>query len=70
MTAADVDDQRASFAGYGSEISLAAYGSLDPTLAVQAGLDFGSGIFGAFPANDTDLEEPPALRLPGQLRRR
>lgn len=49
VTAATFGDQRAPYAGYGSQISLAAYGSF--------GVPNGPhGIFGAFPANTTELE--------------
>ncbi|MHB8656676.1 MAG: S8 family peptidase [Solirubrobacteraceae bacterium] len=57
VTAADYTGARASFAGYGSEISLAAYGALNPDAGL---LSFGSsGLFGAFPANATQLEALP-----------
>ncbi|HVS28100.1 MAG TPA: S8 family serine peptidase [Solirubrobacteraceae bacterium] len=49
VTAADFSDQRASFAGFGSQISLAAYGSF----AAQGGP---RGIFSTFPGNSTELE--------------
>jgi serine protease len=61
VTAADAFDRRASFAGRGSQISLAAYGAYDP-----AGLG-PRGIFGAFTAgaNELDLGSPgPPLRPP------
>jgi subtilisin family serine protease len=49
VTAAQANDQRAGFAGRGSQISLAAYGA------------FGSGgppgLLGAFPAGETELEQ-------------
>jgi subtilisin family serine protease len=51
VTAASVQDQRASFAGRGTQISMAAYGTY--------GAGDGSGprgIFGAFPGNVTSLE--------------
>ena len=51
MTAANVQDARASFAGRGTQISIAAYGTY--------GAADGSGprgLFGAFPANLTSLE--------------
>lgn len=49
VTAANYDDARAGYAGRGSQISLAAYGSFS---------DNGppNGIFAAFPANQTELE--------------
>ena len=61
VTAANFEDQRASFAGRGTQISIAAYG------AFQAANGAGPrGIFGAFPGNLTTLEtgslaagEPP-----------
>lgn len=61
VTAADFTDARASFAGRGSEISLAAYGTYgftdDPLgLAPPAGPQ---GIFGAFPRAPTQLESDP-----------
>jgi subtilisin family serine protease len=49
VTAATSADVRASFAGRGSQISLAAYG----TFAENAGPD---GLLGAFPGNPTELE--------------
>ena len=49
VTAANFSDQRAPFAGLGSQISMAAYG----TFAQGAGP---RGIFGAFPQNATELE--------------
>jgi serine protease len=51
VTAANVQDQRASFAGRGTQISIAAYGTY--------GAADGSGprgLFGAFPGNLTSLE--------------
>jgi hypothetical protein len=60
VTAADFSGGRASFAGSGSEISLAAYAAFNPDAGLLA---FGvpPGILGAFPANTTDLEStfPP-----------
>jgi subtilisin family serine protease len=50
VTAANANDARASFAGSGSQISLAAYG------AWQTGSGGPRGILGAFPGNQTDLE--------------
>jgi subtilisin family serine protease len=52
VTAARFDDQRASFAGYGSEISIAAYGTF------TQGTGGPRGILGAFPGNQTELERP------------
>ncbi len=52
VTAADASDARASFAGQGSEISLAAYGSYDSSPAPSGP----AGIFGAFTAGPNDLE--------------
>jgi subtilisin family serine protease len=49
VTAASFADQRATFAGRGSQISLAAYGTFGGPNAPR-------GIFGAFPANATQLE--------------
>jgi subtilisin family serine protease len=49
VTAANFSDNRASFAGYGSEVSIAAYGSF----ADNSGP---AGIFGAFPQGLTSLE--------------
>jgi serine protease len=51
VTAATVGDTRASFAGYGSQISMAAYG------AWQSGTGGPRGLLGAFPGNTTDLEK-------------
>ncbi len=65
VTAADFKGQRASFAGYGSEISLAAFGALNPDASTVLGVGPPPGIFGAFPANFTQLEglpEPCACR--------
>jgi subtilisin family serine protease len=59
VTAANFSDQRASFAGYGSEISIAAYG----TFADNSGP---AGIFGAFPHGMTSLEGGSLLALPPQ----
>jgi subtilisin family serine protease len=50
VTAADVFDRRASFAGEGSQISVAAYGTYDE------GGTGPPGIFGAFTAGPNDLE--------------
>jgi subtilisin family serine protease len=59
VTAANFADQRASFAGYGSEISIAAYG----TFADSGGPP---GIFGAFPHGLTSLESGSLLPPPPQ----
>jgi subtilisin family serine protease len=60
VTAAAYNGGRASFAGSGSEISLAAYGALDPDAGGLLGLGGPPpGILGAFPANQTDLESLP-----------
>jgi subtilisin family serine protease len=62
VTAADYSGGRASFAGFGSEISLAAYGAFQPDSTGLLGLGAPvPGIFGAFPANTTQLEGPPDL---------
>jgi subtilisin family serine protease len=53
VTAADFDDKRASFAGFGSEISLAAYGTFRYGSLTPNGPP---GLLGAFPANPTDSE--------------
>jgi len=52
VTAADASDARASFAGQGSQISLAAYGAYDSTSAANGP----PGIFGAFTAGTNELE--------------
>jgi serine protease len=57
VTAANFAEQRASFAGRGSQISLAAYGSF----ADRTGAP---GIFGAFPSNPTELEAGGGLLFP------
>jgi serine protease len=60
VTAADYSSHRASFAGLGSEISLAAYGALQPDNTGILGIGAPDpGIFGAFPGNGTDLEGLP-----------
>ncbi len=57
VTAAQYNGQRASFAGYGGEISLAAYGAFQPDASGLLGLGGSrAGIFGAFPGNSTQLE--------------
>lgn len=50
VTAANFADQRATFAGYGTQISLAAYG------AYNVGSGGPPGLLGAFPAATTSLE--------------
>ncbi|MCW3009841.1 MAG: peptidase and in kexin sedolisin [Solirubrobacterales bacterium] len=50
VTAANVADQRASFAGFGSQVSLAAYG------AWNAGGGGPRGLLGAFPGATTELD--------------
>ncbi len=50
VTAANVADQKASFAGFGSQISLAAYG------AWNTGTGGPRGLLGAFPRQTTELE--------------
>jgi serine protease len=60
VTAAQFGAQHASFAGVGSEISLAAYGAFNPnspSLIPCMGQPI--GILGAYPATLTQLEEPP-----------
>ncbi|MBI5104915.1 MAG: S8 family serine peptidase [Solirubrobacterales bacterium] len=56
VTAATGSDQRARFAGRGTQISMAAYGTY--------GGDGPTGILGAFPAGQTELERPGGL-VPG-----
>ncbi|MFL5846727.1 MAG: S8 family peptidase [Solirubrobacteraceae bacterium] len=58
VTAADFDDRRAPFAGFGTQISLAAYGTFHYRPVTPAGP---LGIFGAFPSNATEIESdfPP-----------
>lgn len=53
VTAADFDDDRASFAGFGTQISVAAYGSFQYRPPVPTGPP---GLFGAFPANTASVE--------------
>ena len=65
VTAADHSGLRAPFAGSGSEVSLAAYGALQSSSETgPMGVSCHgtpSGLFGAYPANTTDLESfPPA----------
>ncbi len=52
VTAATAADGKASFAGFGTQISMAAYG------AWQQGSGGPRGLLGAFPSNQTDLENP------------
>jgi serine protease len=54
VTAAEFSGARAPFAGRGSQISLAAYGSYDPVLGP-------AGLLGAFPGNPTALESDGGL---------
>jgi subtilisin family serine protease len=49
VTAATYDDRRASYAGFGSQISLAAYGTINERSGPP-------GLLGAFPAQQTELE--------------
>jgi subtilisin family serine protease len=49
VTIATAADRRASYGGYGSQISVAAYGTYDERTGP-------GGLFGAFPAQQTDLE--------------
>ena len=51
VTAATMDDERAAFAGRGSQISLAAYGALRTDGNTR-------GLFGLYPANATPREQP------------
>jgi len=51
VTAANVADQRATFAGFGSQITLAAYG------AWNSGSGGPPGLLGAFPGRPTELEK-------------
>jgi subtilisin family serine protease len=61
ITAAQYNGARAGFAGYGSEISMAAFGALNPAASGPAGIGGPPpGIFGAFPKNLTQLELLPA----------
>ncbi len=52
ITSADVAGERSPFSGYGSEISMAAYGSFNGN-AAEGGPP---GIFSTFPANPTTIE--------------
>lgn len=60
VTAADYDGRRAPFAGFGTQISMAAYGTFRYRPAVPSGP---SGIFGAFPQDTTTIEGdfPPCM---------
>jgi len=55
VTAADARDARAAFAGRGTQISLAAYGTYD-----TSGRKGPHGLLGAFPAQTTNLERGDA----------
>ena len=57
VTAANFFDQRAPFAGRGSQISLAAYGAFDQIIGPD-------GLVGAFPGNVTELEGGGSLLFP------
>ncbi|MEA2137143.1 MAG: serine protease, partial [Solirubrobacteraceae bacterium] len=57
VTAANFADQRASFAGRGSQISLAAYGAFADVIGP-------AGLLGAFPGNPTQLESGGSLLFP------
>jgi subtilisin family serine protease len=60
VTAAQFGAQHASFAGVGSEISLAAYGAFNPnSSSLVACMGQPIGILGAYPSTLTQLEEPP-----------
>jgi subtilisin family serine protease len=62
ITAADFSGGRAAFAGFGSEISLAAFGAFQPSGAGPVPCTGPPvGIFGAFPGNPTELEGPPSF---------
>jgi subtilisin family serine protease len=51
VTAATAADRRASYAGLGTQISVAAYGTLDERSGP-------GGLLGAFPANQAEIERP------------
>jgi serine protease len=57
VTAAGFNDQRAPFAGRGSQISLAAYGSFDPVIGPD-------GLIGDFPGNATQIESTGSILFP------
>jgi subtilisin family serine protease len=59
VTAADSSDQRAAFAGRGSQISLAAYGALRTGSGTR-------GLFSAYPAATTAREQP-SVGIPPDL---
>jgi len=63
VTAAQADGRRAAFAGFGDEVSLAAYGAYAPGAAVpRSGLPSGPpGLLGAFPSGPATIESscPP-----------
>lgn len=61
ITAAQFNGQRASFAGLGTQVSMAAYGYFGP--AAQGGPP---GILAAFPGNSTELESGGTLLQPAQ----
>ncbi len=69
VTAAAYNGARASFAGSGTEISIAAYGALDPDATGLLGLGGPApGILGAFPANATEHRGAArAVRLPDHV---
>jgi serine protease len=50
VTAATEDDRRASYAGFGTQISIAAYGTVNERTGP-------GGLLGAFPANQTEIEQ-------------
>lgn len=54
VTAATIDDERAGFAGRGSQVSLAGYGALRTDGAIR-------GIFGLYPENATPREQPTVV---------
>ncbi|MGZ4187933.1 MAG: S8 family serine peptidase [Solirubrobacteraceae bacterium] len=60
VTAAQFGAQHASFAGVGSEISLAAYGAFNPnSTSLIPCMGQPIGILGAYPSTSTQLEQPP-----------
>jgi serine protease len=68
VTAAQSGGERAAFAGFGGEISLAAYGSFQPPSSPPTAPCTGAplGLFGAFPGNSTRFEalpDPAACRV-------
>ncbi|HEY3187948.1 MAG TPA: S8 family serine peptidase [Solirubrobacteraceae bacterium] len=54
VTAATANDRRASYAGFGSEISMAAYGTLDEHIGP-------GGLLGAFPQQTSEIERGTIL---------